>query len=56
MKNHPVVHELLERLAPPGADAASERIWRFSERMATVYEDQMRQFDEDGEARKWRQT
>ncbi|MDO8588027.1 MAG: hypothetical protein Q7T82_13445 [Armatimonadota bacterium] len=55
MEKHPVVHSLLERLAPPGGEASSERIWRFSERMATVYQEQMRQFDEDAEARQWRQ-
>jgi len=54
MQNHPVVHSLLERLAPPSSGPASERIWRFSERMATVYQEQMRQFDEDEEARQWR--
>lgn len=54
VQTHPVVHSLLERLAPPGSGPASERIWRFSERMATVYEEQMRQFDEDAEAREWR--
>lgn len=54
MGKYPVVHDLLERLAPPGGDASSERIWRFSERMAEVYEEQMRQFDDDVEARQWR--
>jgi hypothetical protein len=54
MENQTVVHTMLERLAPPGSGPTSERIWRFSERMATVYEEQMRQFDEDEEARQWR--
>lgn len=54
MENQPVVHTLLERLAPPGSGPTSERIWQFSERMATVYQEQMRQFDEDEEARQWR--
>lgn len=54
MEKHPVVHSLLERLAPPGGHAGCERIWRFSDRMAAVYQEQIRQFDEDAEAREWR--
>lgn len=54
MEKHPVVHSLLERLAPTGGDAGGERIWRFSDRMAAVYQEQVRQFDEDAEAREWR--
>lgn len=55
MEKYPAVHSLLERLAPASSDGASERIWRFSERMAAVYQEQMRRFDEDAEARQWRQ-
>lgn len=56
MQHQPVVHELLERLAPPGSGPTSERVWRFSERMATVYQEQMRLFDQDEEAKKWRRS
>lgn len=52
MKNV-VVQSLLERLTTGGDDPTSERIWRFSERMAAVYIQQMEQFDEDEEARQW---
>lgn len=55
MHDNSVVHGLLERLAPPGNGPASERIWRFSQRMASVYQEQMRQFDGDAETAKWRQ-
>lgn len=55
MQGHSAVHSLLERLAPPGNGSAGERIWRFSERMASVYQEQIRQFDDDAETAKWRQ-
>lgn len=55
MQKYPAVHSILERLAPTGNDGAGERIWRFSERMAAVYQEQMRCFDENAEARQWRQ-
>jgi len=53
MESNAVVQSLVERLAPSGGDPESERIWRFSERMAAVYQEQMKQFDEDEEARQW---
>lgn len=54
MQKHPVVRSILEKLASTGSDTASERIWRFSERMAATYQEQIRQFDENAEAKKWR--
>ncbi len=54
IEKHPIVHSLLERLAPTGGHGGGERIWRFTDRMATVYQGQVRQFDEDAEASQWR--
>jgi len=54
MESDSVVQSLVERLAPGGVDPESERIWRFSDRMAAVYQQQMKQFDDDKEARQWR--
>lgn len=48
-----VLQTLVERLAPSGGNPSSEPTWRFSERMAAVYELQMRRFQEDQEASQW---
>jgi ribosomal protein RSM22 (predicted rRNA methylase) len=53
MENQRVMLNLLERLAPGGNDPTSERIWRFGERVAAVYEQQMEQFDQDEETSQW---
>ncbi len=49
-----IAQGLIDRLAPSANDETGQRIWRFSERMATVYQQQMERFDEDEEARQWR--
>jgi hypothetical protein len=54
MESNAILETLVERLAPSGGDPTSERIWRFSERMAAIYQQQMKQFDEDEEAQQWR--
>lgn len=54
MESNAVLQTLIERLAPSGDDPTSERIWRFSERIAAIYQQQMKQFDEDEEASQWR--
>lgn len=49
-----IAQALLDRLAPNEGEPGSERIWRFSRRMADVYLQQMERFEEDEEARQWR--
>ena len=53
-ESNAVLETLVERLAPSGDDPTGERIWRFSERMAAIYQQQMERFDEDEEAKQWR--
>lgn len=50
-----MLRNVVERLTPGSDDVASEPTWRFSERMAAVYELQMRRFLEDQEASQWKQ-
>jgi len=52
-ESNAVLETLVERLAPSGDDPVSERTWQFSERMAAIYQQQMKHFDEDAEARQW---
>jgi hypothetical protein len=48
-----VLRNLVERLTPSRDDPGGEPTWRFSERMASVYELQMQRFLEDQEANQW---
>jgi hypothetical protein len=54
MNDKGLAEMLLDRLAPKADEPDSERIWRFSERMATLYLQQMQRFDQDASARQWR--
>jgi hypothetical protein len=55
MGNEEVVQRLLEHVAPASDDAGDERTWQFSQRMREVYSRQMETFDEDPDAKRWRQ-
>ncbi len=49
-----VPQALLDRLGPKNGNPEGGRTWRFSERMARVYQQQMDRFDDDEETRQWR--
>ena len=53
--NDQVAQALLEQLAPCGDSTTNERVWRFSQRMTSIYQQQMEAFDNDEDARRWRE-